>query len=419
MKKSNIFYGLTLGVVFTAVGFSCAKKDDEVPAASRKLYIATGVCYSGTGFTSPTIDDVGQTLVRLDLSSRAYEVIHDYANLASNDPGTYPAGITDGGDGNIYVAVEDTSAGAGNRKIDRIVKTTFGTKTTWQSNTTLFTTGGAFVGIARTSDKGVLFGTTTSVERYDATPGRRTTGTILAPTSWGAALANDGAGRDCANNNTRVTALIALPSAVSGDQIGKYIYAHSAAGQMDVGVVSKNGGNQAGTCLANAPGAATLTAAATADPSLNNVLSATATPTALAYVSTGAGTGKLLVAYSSSTNNGTTAGTLNNALVMYDFTENTAAGETATLTNGRILYNDDDYFSGVSAMAFDSATNTLYVSRVDANAIVGGVPNGYLIERFTVDLTTPGATRVQDDDNSSFEEANTFTNCITSMFVGE
>jgi hypothetical protein len=343
MKIRNIFYGLSLGVIFTVVGFSCAKSSDDTPAATRKLYIATGICYSGSGFTSPGIGDVGQTLVRLDISSRAYEVVHDYANLADNATDSYANGITDGGDGYIYVAVENAT-NSGNRKIDRIEKTPFGAKVTWQPNNAVLSGGGILKGIARTSDKGVLFGTTTTVERYDATPNRKTTGTILAPASWGAALANDGAGRDCAANNTRVTDLVALPAAVTGDQIGKYIYAHSNAGQMDVGVVSKNGGNQAGTCLANAPGGATLTAVATADPSLNNQLSATATPTALAYISTGAGTGKLLVAYSSSTNNGVAAATLNNALVLYDFTENTAAGETATLTNGRILYNDDDYF---------------------------------------------------------------------------
>jgi hypothetical protein len=103
---------------------------------------------------------------------------------------------------------------------------------------------------------------------------------------------------------------------------------------------------------------------------------------------------------------------------MYDFTENTAAGETATLTNGTILYNDND-FVGVSAIAYDSSSHYLYAARVDINGISGGKPHGYIIERYLLDLTTPGATRVLDSNNSSFEESNSFTNCPTSMFVGD
>jgi hypothetical protein len=420
MKRNNIFYGLTLGVIFTAVGFSCAKNDDEVTAASRKLYIATGICYSGTGFTAPTIADVGQTFARLDISSRQYEVVHDYANSANNAAGSYANGVTDGGDGHIYVAVENAT-NTGNRKIDKIVKAAYGERVVWQSNTAILASGGVLKGISRATDKGVLFAATTAIERYDATPTRQTKGPITAPTAWGAALGNDGASRDCSANNTRITDMVALPSAVSGDQIGKFIYTHSAVGQMDVGVVSKNGGNAAGTCLANVAGGATLTEATTADASLNETLSVNATPTSVVFVSTGAGTGKVLVAYASSTNNGVqaAAASLNNALVMYDFTENTAAPESATLTNGVVLYNNDAYFAGVSAMAYDSTTNSLFASRVDTNSVVGGVPNGYIIERFTIDLTTPSATRVLDTNNSSFEEANSFTNCVTSMFVAD
>jgi len=389
-------------------------------AVSKKLYIATGICYSGSGFTAPTIGDVGQLVSRLDIDSRQYEVVHDYANLANDALNSYANGITDGGDGYIYVAVENTTA-TGNRKIDKILKSPFGDRVVWQPNTAGLASGTTTTvvrGISRTSDKGVIFGTTGNVERYDATPTRVTTGTALAPTAWGAALANDGAGRDCSSNNTNVTDLVALPSAVAGDAIGKYIYAHAAAGQMDIGVVSKQGGNAAGTCLANAPGGATLTKAASAIASYNNTLSAAAAPTSIVYVPTGSGTGKLLVAYSSSSFNGSGAASLNNALVMYDFTENTAVGETASLTNGTILYNDND-FIGVSSIAYDSSSHYLYAARVDVNGISGGVPHGYILERYLIDLTTPSATRVLDSNNSSFEESNSFTNCPTSMFVAD
>ena len=418
----KLVFAMALGATAAMMAtFSCSKNSDDAVTSSKKLYIATGLCYSGTGFTAPSTNDVGQLVARLEISSRAYEVVHDYANLSDEDAGTYASSMTDGGDGYIYVAVENT-ASAGNRRIDKIAKAAFGGKTVWQPNTATLSAGGALRGIGRTTDKGVIFGTTAAVERYDATPNRKTTGTLLAPAPWGTAFANDGALRDCSANNTRITDLIALPSAVSSDPIGKFIYAHVAVGQMDIGVISKNGGNAATTCLANAPGGVALTEAATADTSLNETLSATATPTSIVYIpSTTAGTGKLLVAYSSSTNNGVqaSAASLNNALVMYDFTENTVAGETATLSNGTVLYNDNSYFAGVSAMAYDSSTGSLYVSRVDTNAIAVGVPHGYIIEKFSIDLTTPGATRVADSDNSSFEESNSFNNCVTSMFVAD
>jgi hypothetical protein len=416
--RRNLILSAILGIAFAAIGFSCSRSSsDDGAVASKKLYIATGICYSGTGFTAPSIGDVGQLVSRLDIDSRQYQVIHDYANLANEPTESYANGITDGGDGYIYVAVENATS-TGNRKIDKILKTTFGDRTVWQPNNAVLAGGGILKGISRMSDKGVIFGTTASVERYDATPTRVTTGTALAPTSWGAALANDGVNRDCSANNTNITDIVALPSAVTGDAVGKYIYAHSAVGQMDVGVVSKQGGNSAGTCLANAPGGATLTKSATAIAAYDNTLSAAAAPTSIVYVPTGSGTGKLLVAYSSSTFNGPGATSLNNALVMYDFAENTAAGETATLSNGTILYNDND-FLGVSAIAYDPSSRYLYAARVDVNGVSAGVPHGYIIERYLIDLTTPGATRVLDSNNSSFEEANSFTNCPTSMLVGD
>jgi hypothetical protein len=403
----KLVIAMALGVTAMVSTFSCSKNSDSTVASSKKLYIATGLCYSGTGFNPPAITDVGQLVSRLDISSRAYEVVHDYGNLADEDIDTYANGITDGGDGYIYVAVENPTS-TGNRRIDKIARAAFGARTVWQPSTADLSAG-VLRGIARADDEGVLVGRTTTVERYDATPQNRD---LAFNVSWG-----DNSLGACATNNTRITDMISLPKVLSTDQIGKYIYAHAAAGQMDIGVISKDGSNLAANCLANAPGGVLLAEAATANAALNETLSATATPTSLVYIPTGAGTGKLLVAYSSSTANGAqaAAASLSNALVMYDFAENTAAGETATLTNGTVLYNDV-YFFGVTAMAYDSSANMLYVAAAKNQ---NPSPEGYNIERFSIDLTTPGATRVTDSDNSSFEEPNSFTKCPTSMFVGD
>lgn len=411
IMRRNIVLSLALGLVFTIIGFSCAKNSNDPATASKKLYIATGLCYSGTGFTAPTIGTVGQIVSRLDLSTHQYEVVHDYANLSEEDAGTYANGITDGGDGNLYIAVENSTS-TGNRRIDKVEKAAFGTRSIWQPSTT-YLAASTIRGIARASDQGFLIGVvsgTASIERFDATPTRKEAAPNI---SWGAN--NLGA---CASNNTRITDIVSLPKVVSTDTIGKYIYAHAAAGQMDVGVISKNGSNSAANCLANAPGAATFaTAASTADPAWSKQLSANATPTSLVYIPTGSGTGKLLVAYSTNAVNTAAASGLNNALVMYDFTENTVAGETATLNNGVVLYNDVSYFYGVSAMAYDSSTGMLYVAT--SNSISANPPVGYNIEKFQISLTAPSATRIPNSNNSSFEASTSFNDCVTSMFVAD
>lgn len=408
IMRRNIVLSLILGLIFAVVGFSCAKNNETAAVASKKLYIATGLCFSGTGFTAPPVANVGRILSRLDIDTRDYEVVHDYANLSEETSGSFPAGITDGGDGNVYVAVENATA-TGNRRIDKIKKAAFGDKVLWQAST-VYLGSGSLGRIARASDQGFILvaSGTQTVERFDATPTRKeSTGPNVA---WGSASAGA-----CATNNTRITDLVALPKVLSSDTIGKYIYTHAAVGQMDVGVMSKNGSGVAGNCLANVAGAAAIpTAASTADPSFSRTLSANATPTSVVYIPTGTGTGKVLVSYA--TNAVNTAGALNNALVMYDFTENTTAGETATLGSGVVLYNDTSYFFGVSAMAYDSASGYLYVASSNSLATA---PAGYNIERFQIDLTAPSATRIADSNNSSFEESTSFNNCVTSMFVAD
>lgn len=401
--RRNIVFSIVLGLAFAVIGFSCSRSSDSSAEASKKLYIATGLCYSGTGFTAPAVTDVGQIISSLDISSRQYEVIHDYANLSDEDADTFPNGITDGSDGYLYVAVENSTS-VGNRRIDKILKSAFGAKSVWQVNNPDLSAG-VVRSISRAADLGFLIGTTTGVERYDATP---TNKDVAFGVSWGSGNAGS-----CAANNTRITDIIALPKAISTDEVGKFIYAHSTVGQMDIGVISKNGSNVAANCLDNEPGAAVLTSASTAIFGPNNTLAANATPTSLVYISTGSGTGKLLVAYASATVN--SAGALNNALVMYDFAENTSGAETAALSNGTILYDNVSYFFGVSSMAYDSSSGYLYVASSNS---LNPAPVGYNIERFDIDLDTPSATRVTDSDNSSFEESNSFNNCVTSMFVG-
>ena len=393
-----------LTLITFAVGCSSSSDEEASVAAPKKLYIATGICYSGEGFTPPTIGTVGKTLSRLNLSSLNYEMVHDYGDLSLETSGSYPAGIVDAGDGTLFTAVENATATC-SRRIDRITKDYYGAFEEFYKNSTVLTT--ALKGIALGTDGGVLIGRTTLVDRLDSTPTRKT---VSATVAWGEGFAGA-----CATNNTSITSITSLPLFTDASY-GKFIYTHDAAGQKDIGIIGMNGAGAAADCLANAPGGATLTNAATANNGFSAQLSATATPTAVAYAApaTGSTIGKLFVAYSSSDPNVTTAAGLSNALVVYDVEETSATA--ASITNGTVLYHDHQYFFGVSALAYDATTSTLYAASSNSFAVA---PSGYNIEQFTIDLTTPGATRVTRSNGESFQSANSFNNCVTSMIVAD
>ena len=403
MGRKLIFAGIAAAAL-AATTFSCSRAaTTDVAGSSNYLYLSTGLCYAGTGFTAPTVTNVGVMLSRLNLSSLNYEIVKDYGDLSDEAVDTYASGIVDGGDGYIYASVENATA-TGNRRVDKILKAAFGTRSTWFQNSSVFAT--AMKGIARVSDGGMLTGGTTTIKRFDSTPTRKE----AAPgVDWG--QSHQGT---CATNNTLITGIVALP-AFTGTSVGKYIYSHAAVGQHDIGIIGMNGSIAGTDCLANAAGGAALTNAATANSGWGATLSATATPTAIVYIATPTGTttGKLLVAYSSSTINTIAAAGLSNGLVMYDVNETSTTA--ATITNGKVLYHDHAYFFGVTAMGYDSANSKLYVATSNS---FNAAPAGYNIEKFSIDLTTPGATRVPNADMSSFQSANSLNNCVTGMFVG-
>jgi hypothetical protein len=383
----------------------CSKAAESTSVATEKyLYIATGLCNSGQGFTAPTVANVGKTLSRLNLTSNNYEVVKDYADLSEEVSGTYVNGMVDGGDGYIYAAIENATA-TGSRRVDKIKKQAYGTATPWYRNSTVLSSTPK--GIAKAADGGILLGLTTLVERFDSTPTRKM---ATAAQSWGQTFAGT-----CATNNTLITDLIALP-AMTGASYGKFLYAHQAVGQQDIGIYSMNGNTAAADCLANQAGASALTNAATANLGWNSTLSANASPTSVVYIATptGSTTGKLLVSYSTNAVNSIAASGLNNALVMYDINEPTTT--TATISNGQVLYHDAQYFYGVSSMAYDASSGILYVASSNSLATA---PVGYNIEKFSIDLTTPGATRLTNPDLSSYQSSNSFNNCVTGMFVGQ
>lgn len=390
-------------LITMTVGCSKSKENASV-TIPRKLYISTGICYAGQGFTAPVIGAVGKTLSRLNLTSLNYEMVHDYGDLSLETPGSFASGISDDGKGSLFVSVENATS-TGSRRIDKVAKEFYGLFDVFYRDSLVLTS--AVKGVSVAADGGVLISTPTLIERLDSTPTRKKVSSTLA---WGESFAGA-----CATNNTSITSIKALP-VFAGTSYGKYVYTHDAAGQKDVGIIGMNGAGVAADCLANAPGGATLTNAISANNGFNNVLSASATPTSVAYLATpgGASTGKLFVAYSSSSPNLTTAAGLSNALVVYDINESSSTA--ATITNGTVLYHDHQYFFGVSSIAYDSTTNTLYAASSNSFNVA---PSGFNIEQFKIDLTVPSATRVTRSNGESFQSANSYNNCVTSMLVAD
>lgn len=403
MGRNSIKALTALTTLSILIGCSKAAQNASVIPGSF-LYISTGICNSGSGFTAPLVSNVGKTLARLNLSNQNYEIVKDYGDLSVEVAGTYVNGMVDGGDGYIYAAVEN-SGSIGSRRVDKITKTVYGAARPWYRNSSVLST--VIAGVARAADGGILLGRTVAIERFDSTPTRKMSTPTLA---WGEGFANA-----CVGNNTNITGIISLP-VLTGASYGKFIYSHQAAGKNDIGIISMNGNTAATDCLANKPGGSVLVNSATATLGWGSTLSASAAPASMVFVPTpnnGTITGKLLVAYGSSAVNTVAANGLNNALVIYDVNEPTAA--SATITNGKVLYHDVQYFFGVSSIAYDQATSTLYASSSNSLAVA---PVGYNIEKFQIDLTTPGATRLTNPDLSSFQAANSFNNCVTGMFLG-
>lgn len=412
MVKQNNLFLIHVFMVLLAVG--CAKSGDApgeeatsvVVPADKYLYVSTGLCYAGIGFTAPAIGTVGKTLSRLNLTNSNIEMIRDYADLSQESAGTFVASMQLGGDGYIYAAIENASV-TGSRRIEKIEKKTQADKSIWFQNSSVLTTAVRSLSLA--SDGGLILNRTSVIERFDSTPTRKLATLTLA---WGQTHAGS-----CATNNTLITDSISLP-AYSGTSFGKYIYAHAAVGQNDIGIIGMNGSASASDCLANQPSTtAVLTNSVTASLGWNTTLSANATPTSLVYIPTpspATTTGKLLVAYSTAALNTVSAGGLNNALVMYDINETSASA--ATISNGQILFHDHQYFYGITGMAYDESSAALYVAT--SNSFLAA-PVGYNIEKFTVDINTPSAVRVTNSNGSSFETSNSYNNCVTDMFVAE
>lgn len=350
---------------------SCAKKslvDDS--SSDRKLYVSSGLCYSGNAITTFTATTASNMVYTVDLDSGEMdEILADY-NLSSAVPGSSPVSIFSKDSKSIWVVVENATAAA--RRIESVTNS----KT---SPAYYYTNATAFSGVLRKSvydpvTSGFLINKSTAIERISTSPGRDLAGTL----PW----VNNPAG-NCSGTNTLVTAVKALPN-------GKILYGHASAtaANRKLAIVSATGYRVAGDCL---------------------VASAVTVPSYITDIVYLDGSNQVLVSMADST-----TGNNMNSIYVYDIDP-----VTNTITNGQSLLENNSsagakfapYLYGATSMAYDSSSNTLYVAM--ANAVSATVLN-YNIEKFSYDPTAKTLTRV---GSSPWSPGWAGSKCISSMIV--
>lgn len=430
--KERLFMGRKLIVLaMAAIGltlstFSCSKGgDDANTGGERYLYVATGQCNSGQGITTLSSTLSSRMVAKFGLSTtKTGSIVFDLAGSYQGgffEPETGAQALVDNNDKLLLLTENAVSPSLG-RLIFQIPKNSPFNTTTYASDSNAFTQVAGHItrSMAMNSNSTLLFSKSVSVEKIG-------TNTLRIPKPGPAAFV-DNPGAACAGSNTFVSAVAVMPP-FTGEETGKIIYAHqgATAASNRLGIISQNGYAVVGDCLSSRQISTVVHAN---DTGLSGAIVAPnavagSSPTAMVYIPTPAGpnTGKLLVAYSAAVNTDMdNSANLTYAIVMYDIDEASAAAATIS-ANATILYRSSDNIFGISAMAFDSSDNSLYV----ATASQPGTANqatqayGYKIEKFTFNLANLGSSPILTlvrENNQPFIDRSSLTKCITSMTVG-
>lgn len=413
----NIFVIFLASLAMLIATFGCSKSADEAPAAAaaaRNLYVASGACYSGTGITTYTSATSSRMISKVDISTGAVSTFLDLSSPYQGGdlaPETAPQSLLDNGD-NVLMLTENAVA-MGDRKIFTIPKSSPFNMTILTADVLAFTATAAHVtrSLAKDNDGTILFSKSVGIEKI----GTNTLRIPIGANPWINAPA-----APCATSVTLMSSFVILPP-YTGTTTGKVIFAHAGATAVlnRLGIISQDGYSVAGNCLNGYQTNLQVHTYATNVTGPAIAFAATSSAiTAMTYISTGAGTGKLITAYSS-----TVVAELNNnvnvnyALVMWDVTESSTTA--ATITNPVILNRNFADIFGISALAYDSTDSMLYV----ATASQPGVANqttasyGYKVEKFSLDVTAKTLTLVRVN-NKPFMDRSSRTRCISSMFVG-
>lgn len=365
--RSKIFFFTPVALAFLT---SCAK-DPLVDASNAKaLYVASGMCYSGNGITTFTATTSSNLIYKVDLSTGLPgDTVADY-NVSSAIPGSTPVSIHAKDSNSLWVVVENATAGA--RRIESVTNIE-------ELPTYFYSNATAFSGVLRksaydASNGAFIINKSTAHERINMSPARDVVGTL----PW----VNNPVG-NCASTNTMATVTLTLPN-------GNILYGHASAtpANRKIVIVSSTGYRAPADCLS--------TTAVTVPSNITDIL----------YLEE---EGQLLVAMGDSTVNNNM-----NSIYVYDIDPTTSAISNGTSLLENNASADEKYASylyGISSMAYDSASKTLYVAM--ANAIATTVQN-YKIEKFTYDPTAKQLTRV---GMTPWSQSWAGSKCISSMIV--
>lgn len=361
--KYNI---LLLGFILSSLTLSCsaAKNDSSTTASTstRYLYFASGGCYVGTLTGSKTTAATASGLVNrvlLDSAQIQGVPVFDYFQSGLN---LWPVGITDYDSDYMLVNMMTSTAGF---RVDKIKKSGLQSKLDYLTDITNLNT--ALRGIVLQSDGSILISRSTIIEKYNSQTIRVQNSTATA------SYINNPAG-SCASSNTLVSSILTLPN-------GNILYTHAGGATNNrVGVVDKTGYAVVGDCKSAVTFSGASSPATIAVPT-----SAVLVPNTDPY--------QIIVATASST--------IGNDQ-LYLFTVNSS---TNVVTYVKSLYNDNTILRGISAMTYDSTTNTLYAAN-------GSTSLGNTIEKLTYDSTTQTLTRT-----GTFLGMNSDSQCINSMFI--
>lgn len=358
---------LSLLFLISSAGITgCNEKLDGLKTSTdpnqRYLYFASGGCFVGnyTGSRVATTTSAG-LINRITLDSAQIQGVQilDYNLLGSN---LWPAGIINYDSDYLLAAVSTTTTGV---RIDKVKKAGLQEKKDHISDVTNL--NGFLRAIGLTTDKSTIISKSSAIEKY-------TSGGVRV---LNAALTNSFAvipttGTTCSSTTSTLTAAISLPN----DFV---FFANGNAGFTKVGVIGSAGYSAVADCKS------AISFTTTPAPA--------AQPTAAVYV---AGTDPYQVLVSTAS---TTAG--NDQIWL--FTVNSSTGVVSYVKS---LYNNTAYLRGISAMAYDSTSNSLYVAN-------GATIATNTIEKFSYDSSAQTLTR-----SGTFFAANADTQCINSMFVG-
>jgi hypothetical protein len=311
----------------------------------RRLYVATGACYAGGVATSPGPSNL---IAKLDVESGA--VVQTVVDYNEFNPGDSPIAIEEYDSERLLVLVEN----AAGRRIDLVNKNN-GEVTLYLANATALSA--VTRAMVMLPDFGLLVSKSTSVEKFNSAKSRVTQGAnpyINAPAGA------------CATSTALISSIVTFPN-------GKIMFAHAAAGQARIGLISQSGYAAAGDCLV-----------AQAAPI------ATAFPTRIINHSSG----HTLVSYGSTT-------AASNLIYSYsvDSVSNTIGGATAAWTDFSIV-------NGPSAMVEDPMTGDVYIA--------SGNSTFNTIERFNYN---PGTRQLTRAGTTVFKAPSVFSRCVTDMKV--